>query len=273
MLDGVSLGGSGEFISPSIQLVITFEQVATTNPRIVSLKTILEKQDASPALPLPETTQDDLAVIIHTSGTSGPSKGAMLTHGNILHTIAAVAEYSTNTGLSTPGGLHNSENLSISEMVIAALSRPPPLAIVEIAGPVLDTWATLLKVPREGIRDNPAFRDIVLNMFRVIQTSTTDPSLTPETLVQGVDDETLRDVLLKLFRAVKPSLKGNLSRISFRDNEIIRDVIIVEMLEQQNNKVAPLLVLARYEKEIAGRNRLMEMARKAEHQAHIHPQH
>lgn len=47
---------------------------------------------ANPAAPFPDLSDDDLAAIVYTSGTTGRSKGAMLTHRNLEANCRALAE-------------------------------------------------------------------------------------------------------------------------------------------------------------------------------------
>lgn len=48
--------------------------------------------------PAPDNTERDLAVIIYTSGTTGHPKGAMLSHGNLLHNVASCRKILEATG-------------------------------------------------------------------------------------------------------------------------------------------------------------------------------
>lgn len=51
------------------------------------------KGDYSPELPKNELTPDDLAFIIYTGGTTGPPKGAMLTHRSVLADVMLVRKW------------------------------------------------------------------------------------------------------------------------------------------------------------------------------------
>jgi long-chain acyl-CoA synthetase len=64
------------------------------NENVLSLNRIIEIGNHHPLQSWEEmwgnVTRDDLATIIHTSGTTGVPKGAMLTHGNILSNVEGV---------------------------------------------------------------------------------------------------------------------------------------------------------------------------------------
>ncbi|AMV71318.1 AMP-dependent synthetase/ligase [Desulfuromonas carbonis] len=85
---------------PGLELVILLEG-SLPHPRIVTLKEFLargsEIDAAALEARLEKLTPGDLATLVYTSGTTGPPKGAMLTHENILSNVrAAVSVFPIN---------------------------------------------------------------------------------------------------------------------------------------------------------------------------------
>lgn len=65
---------------------LAFGTILIDSPEFVSLTT---ETDVTSTVSPPEVSQSDVAVILYSSGTTGKSKGVMLTHRNLTATVAA----------------------------------------------------------------------------------------------------------------------------------------------------------------------------------------
>ncbi|MGY8661559.1 AMP-dependent synthetase/ligase [Bradyrhizobium sp. UFLA05-109] len=64
---------------------------ACTDARVVALDRWLSSQAGGPAMVDIAVRADDLAAIVYTSGTTGRPKGVMLSHGNVVSNVKAIA--------------------------------------------------------------------------------------------------------------------------------------------------------------------------------------
>ncbi|HYN22954.1 MAG TPA: AMP-binding protein [Thermoanaerobaculia bacterium] len=73
-----------------LEVLSELEPVERSAVEKVILVEDLDGWPAASLLPSPGVDADDLAMILYTSGTTGRSKGAMITHGNVLATVTGL---------------------------------------------------------------------------------------------------------------------------------------------------------------------------------------
>lgn len=122
--------------------VVTFEQLASTG---AGGRDAPAGWDAGWA----SIRREDVATIVHTSGTSGEPKGVVLTHGNVIHNFEAASQ-------AIPFDEHDLalSVLPLSHMLERAAGLYVPLAIgagVAFAEPVMERWAANLTEVRPTV--------------------------------------------------------------------------------------------------------------------------
>ena len=83
----------GQRVQISLRAAVSFEQVEE-DAFVTTLQSIYENQSEQAQLPetIRELTREDLASIVYTSGTTGPPKGVLQTHGNHLANVRQAFE-------------------------------------------------------------------------------------------------------------------------------------------------------------------------------------
>ena len=169
-------------------LIVDADHRAVVEPQIDglrSLKAFLSAEDEErwiegppPAIEPARVGEDDVAMIMYTSGTTGRPKGAMLTHGNFwwnnangMHAIDCLADDVTLTAapIFHIGGLNVTTLVAFQKGALVVLHRTfdPGRAVADIAA---NKVTTMFGVPAMFLfmAQHPAFAETDLSSLRVL---------------------------------------------------------------------------------------------------------
>ncbi|OAY67058.1 4-coumarate--CoA ligase-like 5 [Ananas comosus] len=148
-----------------IPILLTTRSPDSDGP--LSAEELMEDGDPM-AAPHPETAQSDVAAVLYSSGTTGPSKGVVLTHGNLIAITAMVrwvAEASVPARDSVDVYLGFVPMSHIYGLAFFALGLPAAGATTVVM-PRFELGAAMAAVAAHGVTNIPAVPPVVSAIAR-----------------------------------------------------------------------------------------------------------
>ncbi len=177
----------------SFKCIVTFEETAP-QANVTSLASILQGGDGAPFTGIEKLSRSDLAALVYTSGTTGPPKGVMQTHGNHLANVrqamnAEIVRADSTIMLVLPLahsfaklmgylGFLTPAELKFAAVTSRTSSKPDPFSVSrdirEGSGRIVPIVPRLLEKMKEGIERRMAGSGIEAKLLSVAVNSALD---------------------------------------------------------------------------------------------------
>ncbi|XP_073103247.1 probable CoA ligase CCL5 isoform X2 [Elaeis guineensis] len=131
----------------------------------LSAEDLMEAGDPEAAPPVAGVVQSDVAVVLYSSGTTGASKGVVLTHANVIAMVALVRWTAEATGAAEDVHLGFVPMFHVYGLGFFALGLPA-VGATTVVMPRFDFRLMMQAVEKHGVSNIPAVPPVVLAMTK-----------------------------------------------------------------------------------------------------------